>query len=199
MLLGPWSEPTPSVTVPADVATYVQGTGQDARRADVVSFQVVRWDLAKGQTVVKTDDAAPGHLIGEYGSVQYPSSEGTGPESKSIDFNSRSFLLDVTGGRARTPDIGGDRVQYQVPIVAMVAQPDGSVVVRSQWRDKADEVRKDMDDNYRQALQDSGSYGLLNRTYRITRPLPDITGGIQILATGEIYCDTSVTPWSCGA
>jgi hypothetical protein len=39
--------------------------------------------------------------------------------------------------------------------MARVVEPDGSVVIRSQAIDQADEVRKDMDENYKQAIKDS--------------------------------------------
>ena len=155
-LLGPWSETTESVSVPADVSAYAQMPAQDNRRDDVVMFQVVRWNPATGQTVLKTDDAGPGFLVGNFGSVQEPSSEGSGPKSVTIDFNSRSFVLDAVGGRNRIPDIGVERNPFTVPAVAMVVESDGSVVIRDQARDRTDEVREDMDANYRQALADSG-------------------------------------------
>ena len=155
LLFGPWSESTSPVSVPSDVSIYTQFAGRDVRRDDVVNFQVIRWDPAKGETVVKTDEAAPGFLVGEYGSVLYPSSEGTGPESKSIDFNSRSFVLDAVGGDHQIPDIGLERNKFSVPAMALVVEPDGGVVLRSQSRDIANEVRKDMDTNYRQAIEDS--------------------------------------------
>ena len=156
VLNGPWSDPTTPVAVPSDVSIYAQVAGKDPRRDDVVNFQVYRWDPAKGETVVKTDDAGPGFLVGEYGPVQYPSSEGTGPESKAIDFNSRSFVLDATGGDLKIPDLGVERNLFSIPAMAMVVEPDGGVVLKNQSRDAADEVRKDMDANYRQALDDSG-------------------------------------------
>ncbi len=155
-LSGPWSEPTVAVSVPADVSAYAQLPAQDNRRDDVVMFQVVRWNPASGQTVVKTDDAAPGFFIGEYGNVQEPSSEGGGAKSTAIDFNSRSFVLDSSGGRIRIPDIGVERNPFTVPAVAMVVEPDGGVVIRNQAVDNADEVRQDMENNYNQALKDSG-------------------------------------------
>ncbi len=157
-LIGPWSEPTEAVSVPADVSAYAQSPAQDNRRDDVVMFQVVRWNPASGQTVLKTDDAAPGFLIGDNGNVQEPSSEGGGPKSVTIDFNSRSIILDSAGGRTRLPDIGGgiERNTFTVPAVAMVVEPDGSVVIRSQAEDRNDEVREDMEANYHQAIKDSG-------------------------------------------
>lgn len=155
-LLGPWSEPTGAVTVPSDVSIYTQVAGQDARRDDVVSFQVFRWDPNKGETVVKTDDAGPGFLVGEYGTISYPSAEGTGSEMKAIDFNSRSFVLDAIGGRLKIPDIGVERNPFTVPAEAMIVEPDGGIVIRTQAEDLSDDVRRDMESNYKQAISDSG-------------------------------------------
>jgi len=156
-LLGPWSDPTDEVTLPADVAAYAQAPVQTERRRDQVAFQVIRWDPGTGQTVLKTDDAGPGEIIGEYGSVQMPSSEGGGVKMTGIDFNSRAVVLDTMGGREKLPDIGVERNQFEIPAVAMVVQADGSVAIRSQAADKADEVRADMETNYKQALEDSGA------------------------------------------
>ena len=155
-LLGPWSDPTDSVTVPADVAAYALAPEENVRRDDQVNFQVIKWDPGTGQTVVKNDIAAPGELIGEYGTVQVPNADGGGAKSSPLDFNSRAIVLDTIGGRQTLPEIGVERNKFEVPAVAMVVEPDGSVVIRSQAIDRADDVREDMDENYKQALKDSG-------------------------------------------
>ncbi len=155
-LVGPWSEPTDAVTVPADVVSYAQAAEPNLRRSDLVLFQVVRWDPATGQTVYKTDDAGPGWIVGDYDKVQMPSSDGTGTKLSMIDFNSRAVVLDTFGGGAKIPDIGIQRNTFAIPATAMVVEPDGSVVIRSQARDRGDEVRQDMEDNYKQAIADSG-------------------------------------------
>ena len=158
-LNGPWSVPTDEATIPADVAAYAEAPVPTERRNDQVVFQVVRWDPATGQTVIKNDEAAPGQVIGEYGFVLMPSSEGNGAKSTNIDFNSRSIVLDTMGGREtgdRMPDIGVEKNPNFTPAIALMIQPDGSVVVRSQSRDKVDDVREDMESSYKQAIVDSG-------------------------------------------
>jgi hypothetical protein len=154
-LLGPWSEPTDPVTLPADVAAYAQAPEPATRRDDLVMFQVIKWDTKTGQTVVKNDGAGPGEIIGEFGSIQVPSSSGDGPKSDNLDFNSRAIVLDTYGGVHKLPDIGVDRNPFVVPSVAMIVEPDGSVVIRDQAVDKADDVRDDMEANYLQAIADS--------------------------------------------
>jgi hypothetical protein len=155
-LYGPWSEPSPIVSVPADVVAYAQAPDDAERRDDLVTFQVVRWDPVSGQTVIKTDARGPGQIIGEYGSVPVPSSEGKGPKSEKIDFNSRSIVLDTYGGRQKLPDIPGiPRNQFDVPALAMIVEPNGDVTIRSQAFDRSDEVRQDMETNYKLALEDS--------------------------------------------
>jgi hypothetical protein len=156
-LYGPWSEPSPIVTVPADVVAYAQAPDVAERRDDRVTFQVVRWDPGSGHTVYTPDSRGPGGIIGEYGSVPMPNSEGTGPKSERIDFNSRSIVLDTFGGRKKLPDIGVPRNQFDVPAMATIVQPDGTVVIRSQALDFTDEVREDMEANYKQAIVDSNS------------------------------------------
>jgi hypothetical protein len=155
LLFGPWSEPSPSVTVPADVVAYAQAPDDVERRDDLVTFQVVRWDPLSGHTVIKTDSRGPGQIIGEYGSVPMPDSEGKGSKSERIDFNSRSLVLDTFGGRQKLPDIGVPRNQFDVPAMALIVQHDGNVVIRSQALDFTDEVREDMEANYKQAILDS--------------------------------------------
>ena len=51
------------------------------------------------------------------------------------------------------PGMVGSR--FEVPAVALVMRDDGSVVVRNQARDLHDEVRKDMDANYKRELEES--------------------------------------------
>ena len=155
-LNGPWSEPTDPVTLPADVAAYAQAPQPTSRRDDIVRFQVIKWDNASGETLVKDDGAGPGELIGDFGPTPVPSSEGKGQSSASIDFNSRAIVLDSYGGAKRLPDIGVDRNQFIIPAMAMIIEPDGSVVIRDQARDRSDEVREDMESNYNQAIADSG-------------------------------------------
>jgi hypothetical protein len=155
-LLGPWSEATAPATLPADVASYALAPEPAARRDDLVAFQVIKWDQGTGQTLVKNDGAGPGELIGEYGSIPMPSSVGGGPKPATLDFNSRSIVLDTYGGTQRLPDIGIDRNPFIVPALALVVEFDGAVVVRDQGADQTDEVREDMDSNYKQALKDSG-------------------------------------------
>lgn len=155
-LIGPWSDPTEAVTLPADVAAYAQSPHQNPRRHDQVAFQVIKWDPNTGQTVLKNDEAGPGEIVGEESSVQMPSSEGGGVKMTRIDFNSRAVVLDTMGGLERLPDIGVERNQFEIPALAMVLQADGSVAIRSQALDKSDEVRDDMETNYKQSLDDSG-------------------------------------------
>ena len=154
-LTGPWSEPTDPVTVPADIAAYANAPEPASRRDDLVNFQVIKWDPGTGQTVYKYDIAGPGELVGEYSSVQVPNADGEGAKSTPLDFNSRGVVLDTVGGRQRLPDIGIERNPFEVPAIAMVVEPDGSVVIRSQAIDRADEVRDDMEENYKLAIKDS--------------------------------------------
>ena len=78
-----------------------------------------------------------------------------GEKTKPIDFNSHQIVLDVDGGwqphaaglrRRRPPD---------VPAVALLMRPDGSVVVRNEADDRHDQVRKDIENNYKRELEES--------------------------------------------
>jgi hypothetical protein len=166
-LLGPWSEPTNEVTMPADVATYAlrktQGVG---RQAEQVHFQVVKWNPEDGVTVPKFFDAGPGEIIGERSNAYVPASDGTGKKSKPIDFYSHQVVLDTSGGNPRVPEALG-RGTLEVPAVSLLVRPDGAVMLRTQMADVSDEVRKDMDASYKRELEESskkrdasmGSYG----------------------------------------
>ncbi len=159
-LIGPWSAVSTEATVPADVSAYAEAAQPTERRNDQVVFQVIRWNPGTGQTVINNDVAVPGQIVGEFGSVQEPSSNGGGAKTVSIDFNSRSIVLDTMGGREpreKMPDIGVEKNPNITPVIALLMQPDGSVVIRSEARDKGDEVREDMDSGYHQALKDSGT------------------------------------------
>jgi hypothetical protein len=156
-LFGPWSEPTPEVTMPSDVATYALAKRPPLpKKLDQVNFEVVRWRAEDGVTVVKRFDAAPGEIIGEVQSADVPASDGSGKKSHRIDFNSRQIVLDVMGGNQPIPPLGpGLGSQLALPALSLVIRPDGTVVVRSQAVDIRDEVRKDMADNYARELKES--------------------------------------------
>ena len=155
VLLGPWSEETDPVSIPADIAAYAQAPQDNQRRSDLVTFQVIKWDPARGQTVTNNYTAGPGDLVGEFGNVQVPDADGGGAKRTPLDFNSRGIVLDTIGGRQKLPEIGVERNRFEVPALAMLVEPDGSVVIRNQAIDRADEVRQDMDSNYHQAIKDS--------------------------------------------
>jgi len=151
-LKGPFSEPTEAVTVPPDVATYAMQ--KPAGGSDQVQFQVAKWDPGKGVMVVKTFDAGPGDIIGEYGLTDIPTSDGSGIKKDKVDFNSRQVVLDTMGGTKRVPaEI--DNSQFEIPALSLVVRNDGTVVVRNQALDQADEVRKTTEENYKREKEES--------------------------------------------
>ncbi|WP_422929557.1 hypothetical protein [Singulisphaera sp. PoT] len=156
-LTGPWSEPTNDVRMPADIATYAmhktQGPG---RRGEAVQFQVTRWDPTDGFTVVKAFDAGPGDFIGETTSARIPSTDGTKEKAKSLDFDSRSLVLDTTGGSLPIPKDLNVAGRIDEPALSLLFQPDGTVVLRKQSNDLQDDVRKTISDNYKRELDESG-------------------------------------------
>ena len=155
-LLGPWSEPTDPVTVPADVATYALRKASATRRDDQVTFQVVRWNEKDGQTITRNDEAGPGELIGNYQSAMVPSSEGTGAKQQSIDFNSRRVVLDTMGGAMPAPKSFGASAPFDEPALTLVLRPDtGTVALRTQPSDVTDPVRSEMERNYTRAVKES--------------------------------------------
>ncbi len=102
-LAGPWSEPTEIVSVPADVATYAVQKVASVGTTDQVQFEVTKWDPNNGVMVTRRFDAGPGDIIGSPVSVKIPTSDGSGPKSERIDFNSRQVMLDAMGGASPFP------------------------------------------------------------------------------------------------
>jgi hypothetical protein len=154
-LIGPWSEPTDEVTMPADVAAYAMGVMPRDPKSDLkVNFQVVRFDLNNGVTVPRKFAAGPGEVIGEVSTADIPTAEGTGKTSKPVDFNTRQIVLDTAGGMQPLPaGFAGGAVER--PALALLLRPDGSVQVRNQPDDVHDEVRKDIERNYVREVKDS--------------------------------------------
>ncbi len=155
-LKGPWSETSPEVTVPPDVAAYAIKTAPPTRRNDQVTFQVVRWNPEDGHTVVRTDEAGPGELIGNLATTDIPSSDGKGVKKQPVDFNTHRFVLDTTGGTHPIPSALKAGPSLEVPAFSLVLRPDGTVAVHGQARDAVDEVRLEIVKSYQQAIKDSG-------------------------------------------
>jgi hypothetical protein len=155
-LFGPWSELTAEVTMPPDVATYALAKVlPNPKRSDLVTFQVTRWNPEDGVTVVRRFDAGPGEIVGNVASTAVPVSDGSGQQTKRIDFNSHEIVLDTTGGTQPVPPLGAGNAPLTVPATSLLVRPDGAVVLRNQADDLHDEVRKDTDANYQRELKES--------------------------------------------
>ena len=159
-LQGPWSEATEAVTMPPDVAAYAMAktkTGQGAKaRPDLVTFQVARWNPANGVTVVRNFDAGPGQLIGEPATTRIPNSDGKAAASQLVDYNSRQIVIDATGGPQPISGVGANGAPLDVPALSLMLRPDGTVMIRNQVFDYSDPVRKDIADNYKREVEESG-------------------------------------------
>lgn len=160
-LRGPWSEQTDEVHMPPDVMPYATASSPPGPGNDMkVRFQVIRFHPADGVTVPRNFDAAPGEVIGEPRTSEIPVSDGTGKKSKVIDFNSRQIVLDVfaikkTGGFQQLP-AGFVGPPIARPALALLLRPDGSVAVHNEVDDESNEVRKDIETNYRHEIDQSG-------------------------------------------
>jgi hypothetical protein len=172
-LRGPWSEPTNEVTMPADVTAYVMNKeppAPNAKRNDRVLFQIVRWNPDNGVTVTRNFPFGPGQVVGvEPATTQIPSSEGKGPTSKLVDYNSRQILIDQTGGPEPISQVGAGGSTLNIPSVSLLLRADGSVAVRNEAYDLPDQVRKDMDENYKRELKESDK-ARENSTGRVGMP-----------------------------
>jgi hypothetical protein len=153
-LVGPWSEPTDEVTMPADISAYALSLLPSAKSDTMVNFQVIRFDTNTGVTIPHKFAASTGEIIGETSSADIPTSEGTGKQIKPVDFNTRQIVLDVRGGlQPLPPGFPGGPLEH--PALALLLRPDGSVLVRSQADDLNDEVRKDIQRNYDREVKES--------------------------------------------
>jgi len=156
-LFGPWSEPTDEVTMPADVTAYVVAKGlSDARKKEQVQFDVARWDPQSGITVEKRYDAMPGEIVGDYNKITRIPSQDVKEAKAPIDFNSHEVVLDANGGDQPVTHIPGGTGRFSVPVQALLVRSDGSVILRDQALDVSDEVRKDIEQNYKRELEESG-------------------------------------------
>jgi hypothetical protein len=154
-LLGPWSEPTSPVVMPADVSPYVLASTPPTPLSDTkLRFQVVRFDPQSGVTVPRNVDCSPGDVIGELASARIPSSEGTGTVSRQIDFNSHQILLDIIGKPTPLPSwMPG--APLDTPVVALLVRPDGALIIHNEADDEVNEVRKDTFKNYQREIEES--------------------------------------------
>jgi hypothetical protein len=157
-LKGKWSEPTDEVYMPPDVMPYVKGTLPPSPASDMkAQFQVIRFNPVDGVTVPHNFGASPGEVIGEPRTAEIPVSDGSGKKSKTIDFNSHQIVLDVfankkpLSGKQLLPP-GFTDPPMDRPVIALLLRPDGSVVVHGEADDVANDVRKDIEANYRHEI-----------------------------------------------
>ncbi|WP_068413802.1 hypothetical protein [Planctomyces sp. SH-PL62] len=154
-LQGPWSEPTAEVHMPPDVTAYAMGTLPAGPKSDMkVVFQVVKFNPEDGMILPRNFDASSGEIIGDPRSTPVPTSDGTGQKNKVVDFNSHLIVLDVAGGTKPLPsDFPGNIINQ--PAMALLLRPDGAVELRDEAEDRPNEVRKDVESNYKRELKES--------------------------------------------
>jgi len=160
LMRGPWSEQTDEVHVLPDVMPYVIGSEPSTPSADVkIQFQVIRFRPSDGVTVTRNFPSGPGEVIGEPRAAEIPASDGTKHKSSTVDFNSRQLVLDVsankkTGGYQHLP-AGFVGPPIERPVLTLLLRNDGSVALHSEANDLTNEVRVDIDNDYKQELKDS--------------------------------------------
>jgi hypothetical protein len=157
-LEGPWSKETDIVSMPPDVEPYAMGTLPSNPLSDTkVRFQVIRFNPADGWTVPRNYEASVGEVIGEFQpSQEVPNSEGKGKQREPIDFNSHQIVLDVAGGGFQNLPSGLVGPSIERPAWAALLRPDGAMVVHNQADDVVNEVRKDVEGNFRHEIEESG-------------------------------------------
>jgi hypothetical protein len=159
-LLGEWSEPTETVSIPPDVETYVVGLPPaDARgkRADSLAFSVVRWDQNSGVTIVKPFYEAPGDVVGQPDGAYVPAEEKdkTRLVRKTIDFTSQRLLVDMAGEMISLDRLGVGPSTFASPARAVLLRPDGRLVVRDDAGDLVAGDLAEMTEIYRQTQKDA--------------------------------------------
>jgi hypothetical protein len=156
-LRGPWSQETDVVTMPPDAMPYVIGTFPSSSKNDTkVRFQVVRFNPSNGVTVPRNFDASPGEVIGDLRSAEVPASDGSGKKSMPIDFSTRQLVLNADGGGFQQLPAGLIGTPIERPALSILLRPDGSIVVHNEADDTANEVRKDIQANYKHEIDASG-------------------------------------------
>jgi hypothetical protein len=160
-LRGPWCEATDEVHMPPDVMPYAVGTELASISSDMkVKFQVVRFRPDDGVTVTRNFPAGPGEVIGEPGTAVIPSSEGKSKTS-TIDFNSRQVVLDLIGNKKSRGyqflPTGFVGPPIERPVITLLLRPDGSVAAHTEADDIVNEVRRDIDANYKQEMKESAA------------------------------------------
>jgi hypothetical protein len=152
---GPWSEPTGTVNVPPDVATYAMQpaeTPNDPR--DIVKFQVVRFHQEDGVTVVRSFDSAPGDIVGkkDFAAIPKYTGEKASVSSSPIDFTSHQIVVDATGGRELLTALNLPGPALDDPARALVMRPDGLLVLHDEARDRLNGDMIDMKASYDEML-----------------------------------------------
>ncbi len=160
-LKGPWSEITPSVNVPPDVATYALRKAPAATdpTGEKVEFQVVKWSEDDGLTVVKKFEQGPGQIIGEKRSARIPDPKvANQAKNQQYDFTSHQVLADVLGGTRPASilqNLGTNR--FEAPALALVVRNDGLLVIRDQASDVSNGQMKEMADIYAEIMKEIDS------------------------------------------
>ncbi len=156
-----WSDPTDEVHMPPDVMPYAIGSDPVGPNSDMkVNFQVVRFRPSDGVTVTRNFSKGVGEVIGEPRTAEIPSSDGTKSKNSTIDFNSHQIVLDINASKKTSgyqqlpPGFVGPPIER--PALTLLLRPDGSVIVHNEADDIANEVRRDIDANYKHEIAQSG-------------------------------------------
>ena len=161
-LVGPWSDPTEPVTVPASIASHVLAMAPtDKTHDDRLKFQLARWNGADGTTVVQNVEVGPGEFIGKPAKVQVADYSGDTIELKSgrdVDFSTFKLVVDSLGGaQTISNDLGvGGTTSMEMPPVSLLLKPDGRLVVRQSSFDAVDESMIESKKAFRRELQEAG-------------------------------------------
>ncbi len=156
-LVGPWSEITEMVRVPADVSLYAMrpSTTSNAFSAEAVNFDVIAWSPETGRLAVRNFAAGPGEFVGKRSSTQVAVEGEEDPQSEVIDFNSRQLVVETSGGNHPLFDLGITGY-FEVPTIAVLLRPDGALALHNQSVDVGDEQRDFMKQSYQLSISDDG-------------------------------------------
>ena len=156
-LTGPWSKETDVVTMPPDIEPYAIATLPPTPQSEAkVWFQVIRFNPADGWTIPHRFAAGVGDVIGEFRtSEEVPRSDGTGKKREPVDYRTHQIVLDISGGGLQNLPAGLNGPSITRPALAALLRRDGAMVIHHEADDLANEMRKDIEVNYRHEIEQS--------------------------------------------
>jgi len=155
LLTGPWSPVSDEVFVDFDNHWYVAEQKRSTLRSNEMTLEVHHWYRGMGQWLVTTFPQRIGQFVGLTDrakpiKVAYWNDvvhEWEPRELKMENFDSGNLLVGLSSGN-ETYDVYGQERGIPVPREAVALNPFGDLVRHEEQSDKADDIRKSVNENY---------------------------------------------------